>query len=290
VTAGAPPARSPPSGTLPARAPSAFAYATRGLGESQVWADVVSRSALRDLEEPARGLFRYALTELVNNAIDHSDAQEVEVLVAREGSQFAFEVVDRGIGIFERLRLGLSLGSALEALQELSKGKVTTQPDRHTGEGIFFSSKIADVFEIESGDLHWIIDNVQGDMAVLEVAPRAGTRVRFAADRAIARTLEATLSEYTDEDYAFHRTRVVVRLFNLDVRFVSRSEAKRLLHGLERFREVVLDFAGVQGIGQGFADEVFRVWARAHPETRLEPVRMLGPVAFMLERARRGEP
>ena len=40
--------------------------------------------------------------------------------------------------------------------------------------------------------------------------------------------------------------------------------------GLERFREVVLDFAGVDAIGQGFADEVFRVWARAHAGTRLQ--------------------
>ncbi|NCO57422.1 MAG: STAS-like domain-containing protein [Deltaproteobacteria bacterium] len=45
-------------------------------------------------------------------------------------------------------------------------------------------------------------------------------------------------------------------------------------HGLPRFREVVLDFAGVAAVDQGFCDGLFRVWARAHPETRLLPVRM----------------
>jgi len=66
---------------------------------------------------------------------------------------------------------------------------------------------------------------------------------------------------------------------------VSRSEAKRLLHGLDRFREVVLDFRGVEGVGQGFADEVFRVWAHAHPQTTLIPVHMNRAVEFMVRRA-----
>ncbi|MFZ5475538.1 MAG: STAS-like domain-containing protein [Myxococcota bacterium] len=45
----------------------------------------------------------------------------------------------------------------------------------------------------------------------------------------------------------------MVPLLAVGGEFVSRSEARRLLHGLERFREVVLDFAGVPGVGQGFA-------------------------------------
>ncbi|MBL8714467.1 MAG: hypothetical protein JNL79_00615, partial [Myxococcales bacterium] len=38
-------------------------------------------------------------------------------------------------------------------------------------------------------------------------------------------------------------------------------------------------------IGQGFADEVFRVWARAHAGTRLLPVDMNEGVGFMVRRA-----
>jgi hypothetical protein len=68
-------------------------------------------------------------------------------------------------------------------------------------------------------------------------------------------------------------------------RFISRSEATRLLHGLEKFREVVLDFKGVELVGQGFADEVFRVWSRAHPDTHFVPVNMKEPVEFMVEGA-----
>lgn len=89
------------------------------------------------------------------------------------------------------------------------------------------------------------------------------------------------------DDYELTRTRTVVKLFAIGTEFVSRSEAKRLVHGLEKFREVVLDFTGVEMVGQGFADEVFRVWAREHPEVRLIPIAMNEPVTFMVERARR---
>jgi hypothetical protein len=54
-----------------------------------------------------------------------------------------------------------------------------------------------------------------------------------------------------------------VKLLRRD--FVSRSEAKRLLANLEKFRAIVLDFRDVKSVGQGFADEVFRVFARSHP-------------------------
>jgi hypothetical protein len=80
----------------------------------------------------------------------------------------------------------------------------------------------------------------------------------------------------------------VVKLFSYGVRFVSRSEAKRLLDGLERFAHVILDFAGVELVGQGFADEVFRVWAAAHPAVALAAENMSPPVAFMVARARGG--
>ena len=88
--------------------------------------------------------------------------------------------------------------------------------------------------------------------------------------------------------FEFSRTRTVVKLFAIGTEFVSRSQAKRLLHGLTNFREVVLDFTGVDIVGQGFADEIFRIWAREHPEVNLVPTEMNDAVAFMVERALRG--
>ena len=75
------------------------------------------------------------------------------------------------------------------------------------------------------------------------------------------------------------------RIGSLGPQVTSRSEARRLVAGLHRIRDLVLDFKGVEEVGQGFADEVFRVWARAHPKVCLKPVHMVEAVEFMVRRA-----
>ena len=258
-----------------------------GLDEARLFEEVEEQlEELRALPRRASRILHSAFTEMVNNAVDHSKGKWVEVTIELGRDALTVDVSDDGVGAFVNVRDGLKLSSELEAIGEISKGKTTTDPEHHSGQGLFFSSKAVDSFSIESGALRWIVDGRVGDNAISVAAPRRGTLVRFEIARDTKRELRALFDEYTT-DHDFDRTRTVVRLFAYGTTFVSRSEAKRMLHGLERFREVVLDFAGVDAIGQGFADEVFRVWARAHAGTRLEPVDMLEPVAFMVGRARR---
>jgi anti-sigma regulatory factor (Ser/Thr protein kinase) len=266
-------------------------YSTDGLAEDRVWTEMSEPGSVpADLPRDPKAVLHYALTELVNNAIDHSGAPEASVKLARTGETVALEVRDRGIGIFTHIRDKFDLANELEALQELSKGKTTTMPSRHSGEGIFFTSKAANRFEIASGALRWIIDNRRDDMAVGSIDPPVrGTTVRVEVDVDDSRNLAQVFSEYT-EDFEFSRTRTIIRLFAIGIEFVSRSQAKRLVHGLEKFREVVLDFDGVDLVGQGFADEVFRVWKNEHPDVELIPTGMTDAVAFMVERAVRGAP
>lgn len=264
---------------------------TRGLEEDQLWREVegafpaLATAAAVD----ARALAGYAFTEMVNNAIDHSGAAAVEVRAGLEGASFWFTVDDRGVGAFENVRATLGLPDHLAALQEISKGKTSTMPDRHSGEGLFFTSKMADSFELGANGLLWLVDNLRQDQAVGATPPRPGTRVRFQIDRHKRQRPEEIFARYT-HDFEFDTTRTVVRLFEHGVRFVSRSEAKRLLSKLDRFRHVLVDFRGVEAVGQGFADEVFRVWAAAHPQITLQAENMSPPVAFMVERARRPPP
>ena len=68
----------------------------------------------------------------------------------------------------------------------------------------------------------------------------------------------------------------------LGTTLISRSEAKRIVTGLTKFEHVTLDFSGVDVVGQGFCDEVFRVFARAQPEITLEPIGMNAAVGFMV--------
>jgi anti-sigma regulatory factor (Ser/Thr protein kinase) len=258
----------------------------RGLEEHVLWSEVLrSDPRLQALGDNAISILRYAFTEMVNNAIEHSRGSAVEVSQFWTDGRVVFEVADDGVGAFQTIKEKLGLDDEFAAVQELSKGKTTTDPERHTGEGIFFTSKVVDRCVLESGGARWIVDNRIGDQAVGDAPAGRGTVVRWDLDAATTRTLDEVFGAYTDPDtLAFSHSRATVRLFESGDSFVSRSEAKRLSRGLERFREVIVDFAGVREVGQGFVDELFRVWAREHPETRLVPMNMSPNVEAMVRR------
>ncbi|HET7870662.1 MAG TPA: DUF4325 domain-containing protein [Actinomycetota bacterium] len=257
------------------------------LEEDGVWREVLTATPeLEALPFNVRSILAYAFTEMLNNAVDHSRGENAQVRFWISREAIAFEILDDGIGAFRSVRERMELPNDLAALQEIEKGKATTAPDRHTGEGIFFASRAVDVFLLESGELRWTVDNLRDDTAVGDVEARQGTRVRCEISPDSERVLSKIFEQYTVEADvpAFQRTSVRVRLFEVGERFVSRSEAKRLASRLEGFEEVELDFGGVQEIGQGFADELFRVWARDHPDTRLLPINVSAAVGWMISR------
>lgn len=242
------------------------------------------------LPSTANEVLHYVVTELVNNVIDHSGGTRLDVKLEVGVDTLCLDFVDDGVGLFDHIRERLALEDSLHALQQLTKGKTTTAPEAHSGEGIFFVSRCADRFEIDSGGLRWVRDNRIDDWAVGTGAVTKGTRVRFDARPSALRPLQEVFARYTDTDLAFNRTETLIKLFELGAEFVSRSQAKRLTVGLEKFARVVLDFRDVQLVGQGFADEVFRVWSTRHPGVSLEPIHMSDPVAFFVNRARQSRP
>lgn len=89
----------------------------------------------------------------MNNAIDHSGAQQMAVSVEHTASRIRIVVVDEGVGIFRKIKEYCALEDERHAILELSKGKLTTDPTHHTGEEIFFTSRMFDEFGILSGSL-----------------------------------------------------------------------------------------------------------------------------------------
>lgn len=257
-------------------------FAIRGLHENEVWQQLQPKVGLDGLSE-ATQVAQYALTEMLNNAIDHSHGTQVIVRTCRHDDGLWIDIEDDGNGAFHTVATSLKLESLYEAIGELSKGRVTSAPDTHSGEGIFFTSKAVDVFTLESNGLTWIVDNVRQDVAVGTSTTNRGTRIHLEIRAHPRRSLHAVFAEFT-LDHEFARTRPSVKLFEYGVTFVSRSEAKRLLSGLEKFQEVEMDFTAVESVGQGFVDEVFRVWRANHPETLLIATNMNPAVDFMVSR------
>ena len=255
-----------------------YRYDLAGLREDIVWSEEnreLRRRDLPTLDNPKiLPLLNFAFTEMLNNAIDHSRGSEVDIRWFVDDHLIAFEIADDGVGAFRNMAEERGLASEYDAIGEISKGKQTTLPEAHSGLGIYFSSRMASRFTLTSGHLSWIVDNRLGDTAVqfLE-AERKGTLVRCEIDGDTTTTQLDIFHAFSPPDaFGTNRSTVRVRLFDQGPNFVSRTEAKRLAAELESFTEVKIDFRGVEQVGQGFVDELFRVWQDNHPQTRLIPI------------------
>ena len=258
-----------------------------GLAEHEILERVMdSMPLLRVGKENLLSIFRYAFSEMLNNAIDHSKSKSIDLRVTKTGTDIVFVIEDNGVGVFRDIMNGLRLKNEQEAIGELMKGKTTTKPRAHSGEGIFFTSKIADMFMLESYGWKLTVDNEIPDTFVEEVRPpKKGTRVTFVIAQNTPKHLGKLFEKYqSDEEFAFDRTDILVKLFALGTIYVSRSQAKRLLARLDKFKKITLDYDGVPAIGQAFADEIYRVFANEHPDIKIETVNANDAVRFMIGR------
>lgn len=276
-----------------ARKPLPFAAQARvlslkGLDEDEVYARLSTALNLRiQLKSNVEEIVNYAFTEMLNNAIEHSRAARGSVRLRLDPVAVAFEVRDHGVGVFHSIASKFGLEDEHAALVELSKGRTTTMRERHTGEGIFFTSRAADRFVLRSHRIRLEWNRFKNDVFVSPQRHLVGTHVAVLVERGSRRRLSELFTEFApaEYDYRFDRTRVLVKLLHAE--YVSRSEAKRLLANLDKFRDVVLDFKDVRSIGQGFADEVFRVFGTAHPEVKVSVQNANPVVAAMLSHVAR---
>ena len=262
-----------------------------GLAEDQPWREDV-RPLLGDLPANAINLWQHGFTEIFNNALDHADAGRIAVRIEKTAVNTTLTIADDGIGIFRKIQDEFGLSDPRQAVLELSKGKVTTDPVRHSGEGIFFTTRMFDQFSIESGgvrlehriapDHDYTLDTGQPDAK--------GTTVRMTLSNHTSRTTKEIFDQFTDsEEYTFSRTVVPVELamYGNEI-LISRSQAKRVLARVEKFKTVTFDFHDVPAIGQAFADEIFRVFQNRHPDIRLVAINHSEEVGRMIRRARSG--
>ena len=238
-----------------------------GLAEDLVWSKYV-KPMLLSYPENIRNICNYSFTEIFNNAIDHSSGTSIFTNVQIDDNNINIIIMDNGIGIFRKIQKALNLESMREAILHLSKGKFTTDPSKHTGEGIFFTSRMCDHFSIMSNDLYytftgkdWLLSSEKkeefGD----------GTFIKLVVSLNSKKIAKEIFDQFSDLEIGFGKTIVAVALSaEPNDPHVSRSQAKRLLMGLDKFRQVALDFKGVSSVGQAFVDEIFRVFQNEHPD------------------------
>lgn len=274
--------------------PSVFkkTYRNQLLEEHHVLLEIEEKfPQISNLPENVRSIFTFAFSEMFNNAIEHSESKSISIEVAKRDGKLSFIVLDSGIGVFRNIMKKRGLNSEIEAIQDLLKGKTTTMPKSHSGEGIFFTSKSADLFILDSFGFQLTINTKTEDVSIKNVSLiKRGTKVIFEIDADSERHLDQVFKKYTNltdqSDYGFDKTEIRVKLYTMGGVHISRSQARRILSGLEKFKVILFDFEKVPVVGQAFADEVYRVFQHKHPDIKIEEENMSEGVRFMIERAK----
>lgn len=241
--------------------------------ENEIWLQEVS-PYFQDVKPNVRDLIHHGFTEMMNNAIDHSGSSSAHIRIFRNAVVVGFSLSDYGVGIWKKLQQQFQLADSRHAILELAKGKLTTDPQKHSGEGIFFTSRMSDFFTIQSEDLTyccyqaekgWLFDvkkknAIEGTLVHMEV--------RLKSEKTMQEVFNKFSSEY--DDFGFSKTQLSIQLAKYEGdHLVSRSQAKRILARLQQFKEVILDFREITQIGQAFADEIFRVFKNEHKDVQL---------------------
>ena len=260
-------------------------YDLAGLEEDLPWSQ--DFAPCFDLPPEVARMAQHAFTELLNNAADHSGGTQVAVSMRQTVLHLQLLVSDDGCGVFDRIQSTFAISDPAVAMLELSKGKLTTQPHRHTGRGLYFSSQLADVFDLHANATAFQYrgwDHRSWHKG--KPLPRRGTSIFMAIALDTTRTLDAVLRAHSldGDGYGFERTVVPLKLLTGQaVGLESRAQARRVVRRLEQFRRTEVDFHGIDDVGHGFVDELFRVAPHEHPGLDLVPVGMAPRVAAMVQ-------
>lgn len=238
-------------------------------------------------------IWYYAFTEMFNNAIEHSESKKIQCSVLVSRSCVNMLIIDQGIGIFEKIKEYYKYDTLDDAISELFKGKLTTDSRNHTGEGIFFTSRIMDIFVVVSSCKYFTHDNYNEIIATLDeddklnqLMNNEGTVVWMRLANRSHKQIKEVFDMFSDGDNGFNKTSIPMKNVFGNNFPVSRSQARRLYNRFDRFDEVELDFNGVDEIGQAFAHELFVKYASLRPEVRLKVVNAGKEVENMINRVK----
>lgn len=265
-------------------------YPLAGLDEHTPW--VRDFAPCFALPPAVARIAQHAFTELVNNAIEHSGGSLVIVSMRQTASHLQLLVSDDGCGLFERLDERFGLDDPALATLELAKGRLTSAPERHTGRGLFFTTRLADVLDLHAN--RHAFQHRAGDGGrwhTTRPASERGTSVFVGIALDTTRRVDQVLLSHSlaGDSMAFERTRVPLQLLTgPGTGLESRAQARLAAARLDRFARAELDFAGIGTIGHSFADELFRVYAGAHPGTELVPLHAAPAVRALIDGVRLG--
>ena len=234
--------------------------------------------------------------ELLNNAIDHSGGSPVTVSMRQTPRHLQLLVSDDGCGLFERIGASFGIADPTLAMLELSKGKLT-QPARAP-------QRPRPVLHLAPGR------RVRPARQPQRLpAPRLGRRALAGRHARCPQQRHLGLRRASRWTRRARSTRCCAR-HSLDGAGYALRAHRGAAAAADRRRSRAWSRAPRPGasprgcrssaaprstspasptIGHGFADELFRVFARAHPAVDLVPLNMAPRVRALVDSVRRGE-
>ena len=262
------------------------------LGEDRIFNQFISPYI--QFKKNVNSIWNYAFTEMMNNAIEHSEAENISVTIFQNCVDTKILIIDDGIGIFKNIQRFMKENknediSLQECVSLLFAGKFTTAKEYHTGEGIFFTSHVMDEFIIYSDDNFFTRNNFTStqfadDNLHSSMNMENGTIVSMRINNNSKKTLSEVFNTFAPVDEGFIKTTIPVAHMFSGGNPVSRSEARRLLECIVLFNDIDLDFSGVEEIGQGFTHELFVLGKQKYPHIKLRTINTCKAVEDMIKR------
>ncbi len=250
----------------------------------EIWSQYLAADFSR-LKPAQIEICAYGFAQAFDNACLHSESKGIVVKTVWKENSVELNVIDDGVGLFEKIRNEQGLADKRESVLPLAHGVLRWNPENPPG--LLTVSRAFDMFGVLANGLFYFKDNRNDDW-FLESKPKArskGTRVSMALHFDSVRTLSAVLPQpraTAETERRSAEVRIALGRFDEEP-YVSRIQAQRLLKGMDRFQRVVLDFTGITTVGQAFVDEVFRVYAADNPDTRLDVIHANEDVRFMIQ-------
>jgi anti-sigma regulatory factor (Ser/Thr protein kinase) len=262
------------------------------LSEDFVYSEFIAKHI--NFNKNVNSIWIYAFTEMMNNAIEHSESENISVSIYQNCMETKILIIDDGIGIFRNIQRFMKENknediSLQECVSLLFAGKFTTAKEYHTGEGIFFTSHVMDEFIIYSDDNIFTRNNFKSaqfadDDLHSSMNMEKGTIVSMTINNNSKKTLSEVFNTFAPVDEGFIKTTIPVAHMFSGGNPVSRSEARRLLECIVLFNDIDLDFSGVEEIGQGFTHELFVLGKQKYPHIKLRTINTCKTVEDMIKR------
>ena len=262
------------------------------LGEDRIYSQFVSQHI--QFKKNVNSIWNYAFTEMMNNAIEHSEAKNISIGIFQNCLETQILIRDDGIGIFKNIQRFMrdiknEEISLRECVSLLFAGRFTTAKQYHTGEGIFFTSHIMDEFVIYSDDNFFTRNNFKSSQVEDEnlhnfMNMNKGTLVSMTLNNNSKKVLSEVFNTFAPVDEGFIKTSIPIAHMFSGGTPMSRSEARRLLESISVFTDISLDFSGVDEIGQGFTHELFVLGKQKFPHINLKTINTCKAVEDMIKR------